>query len=502
MNRWFDRLTGKIPMYKLVVILLVALTVIAIVLSLLGQLTYSPLELLATLAVALVATVASSWLVAKLFRVAFHVESAIITGYLLFFVLIPTLEVSELLIIALAAVIASASKFLLAWRGRHIFNPAALGAFVVTALGLTFSGWWAATSVMLPFVAIAAFLILQRTRRLAMGLVFIVLAAGIEITRFTLNGSDLGEALQIAFFSTAIVFLAGFMLSEPLTLPPRRWQQLTIAVVVAVLFAVPFTLGPVYSSPQLALLVGNLVAFFFGQRRGIALEFLGKTQLTPSTWEFSFQPKRSVRFRAGQFMELTLPHKGADFRGSRRIFSISSAPAPGAPVTFAMTISDPPSSFKKALLELEPGTRIHGTSVGGDFALPADPAVPVLLVAGGIGITPFSSQLADAAANAHDRDAVVVYAVTDSSSIAYADVLASSGARVILVAPTAPTVLPPNFEYAGPARISKELLAASVPDLAERRAFVSGPPALVSDVRGMLRALGSRRVTSDYFSGY
>jgi ferredoxin-NADP reductase len=199
-------------------------------------------------------------------------------------------------------------------------------------------------------------------------------------------------------------------------------------------------------------------------------------------------------------MELTLPHKGADFRGSRRIFSISSAPSADAPVTFAMTISDPPSTFKRALLDLEPGTRIHGTSVGGDFTLPSDPAVPVLLVAGGIGITPFSSQLADAAAAS--RDTVVIYAVSDAAAIAYSDVLAASGARVVLVAPTAPTELPPNWEYAGPARISKELLESSVPDLSERRAFISGPPALVNDVRGMLRSLGSRRVTSDYFTGY
>ena len=35
--------------------------------------------------------------------------------------------------LALAAVLASASKFVLAWRGRHVFNPAAAGAFSSTS---------------------------------------------------------------------------------------------------------------------------------------------------------------------------------------------------------------------------------------------------------------------------------------------------------------------------------------------------------------------------------
>ena len=38
--------------------------------------------------------------------------------------------------------------------------------------------------------------------------------------------------------------------------PPRRWQQLVVATVVALLFTIPFNIGPLYSSPLLALLVG------------------------------------------------------------------------------------------------------------------------------------------------------------------------------------------------------------------------------------------------------
>ena len=63
------------------------------------------------------------------------------------------------------------------------------------------------------------------------------------------------------------------MLTEPLTLPPRRWQQLALAAVVGALF-VPYNLGFVANSPELALLAGNAVAFAVGQRGGVRLAFV------------------------------------------------------------------------------------------------------------------------------------------------------------------------------------------------------------------------------------
>ena len=41
-----------------------------------------------------------------------------------------------------------------------------------------------------------------------------------------------------------------------------------------------------------------------------------------------------------------------------------------------------------------------------------------------------------------------------------------------------------------------------VPDLASRRGFVSGAPAVVSAGRAALRAAGAKRVQTDYFIGY
>lgn len=509
MKRWLDRMTGMVTMYKLILAVLAAISVIALVLSLLGQLSYGPLALLASLAVAIVTTCATSFAAASIARVKPHLESALITALLVFFVMQPKLDVLGLAGIALAGVVAGASKYLLAVRGRHIFNPAAIGSFVPTIIvfttfvGMSFGAWWIGTPYLQPAVFIGAFLILYRTQRLTIGLSFIVLALALAVAVAVSNGQEFGPALTQAALQSPIVFFAGFMLSEPLTLPPRRWQQLLEVVVVAVLFAVPLAfLGPVSNNPLFALLVGNLIGFAFGQRRAIRMTFVGKTQLNPTTWELAFQPARPVRFLPGQYMELTIPHRRADFRGSRRYFSISSAPTAEGPITFAITLPSKTSSFKNALLSLEPGATVNGTSVGGDFALPANVAEPLLLIAGGIGITPFASQLAHATERGETRDVVVVYANSAEGDLPYGSLLARSGARVVLFAPAAPSPLPVGWVYAGPGRVTGEAVASAVPDAAKRRAFISGPPALVHDLRKALRGLGARRVHTDYFSGY
>lgn len=500
MKTWLDRFTGAVPMYKLVLLSLLAITLLAFALSIAGQLSYSFPALLASFAVAGAATGASSWVAARVIRTRFHFESAMITGLLLFLIMSPSLDPIALAGLALAGVVATLSKYLIAVRGRHILNPAAAGAIVVGILNLGFVNWWIGTPFLQPLIVLGAFLVLYRTQRLAMGAVFIALAAALNIAFFLSGGSSLETALSFTFLSSPLIFFAGFMLSEPLTLPPRRWQQLLVAAIVALPFAIPFSAGNA-NKYLLALLIGNLIAFVFGQRRGIRLAYLGKTQLGATTWELDFQPSRPVRFLPGQYMELTIPHRRADFRGSRRYFSISSAPTDDGPITFAITVPAKSSSFKQALLDLQPGAIVHGTGVGGDFALPRDAGQPLLLVAGGIGITPFASQLAHATQRGETRDVVVAYATSSTGPLPYASLLEESGARVVLYGPQ-PETLPAGWEYGGEGRVTGEKLAASIPDLAARRAYVSGPPALVNDLRRALKSQGAARVHTDSFSGY
>ena len=507
MTAWLDALLGRFTMYRLVLYSLGILFVAGMVFTLLGVVSPGGLSgptgalgMLASAAVAFVGTGLSGWLFATIFRVTPHFESTLITAGLLYFILPPSLTPAGLGGIALAGVIASASKYLLAIRGRHVFNPAAVGAFAITLTGLTYAAWWAGNVWMLPFVVVLAFLILFRTRRLPMGGVYVAVGLGAAALQYTLFGLGPVAGLQYAATQSALWFFVAFMLTEPLTMPPRRGQQLVYAALAAVLYFLTFRLGPFYNTPELALLVVNLLAFFAGQRRGLRLEFAGRRQLSSSSWEFDFRPLRPVAFRPGQFLELTLPHAATDSRGSRRVFSIASAP--GEVLRFGIRLPEKSSSFKRALLALEPGTRVSATSVGGDFLLPRDAERPLLLVAGGIGITPFIGHLEQVAASGETRDLTVVYAISSPDDLAYAAQLESAGCRVAVVSPEKPERMPPSWTWIGPDRLTGEALLTAVPDAAKRDVFLSGPPSLVASLKKSLRKAGARRIHTDVFVGY
>ena len=501
-----DHLLGRVTMYRLATLCLLAVAILAVALATIGVLPYEPLAMLASGLVAVGVAFVVGALAARVVGTRPHRESAVITGLILFLLFWPLLEVRSLFAVALAAAVAAVSKYVVAVRGRHVLNPAAAGALTLAllgpVLGLPGPVWWVASPSLLPVVALGALLILRRTRRMTMALVYVTVGVGLVVAR--LVGADVPaeDAVRTALGSYPFVFAAGFMLSEPLTLPPRHWQRLAEAVVVALVASIPFHVGPFVSSPELGLVIGNVLAFACGARRALVLEVVGHRRLTPRTHEVTFQAHPPVRFAPGQYLELTVPHAHPDVRGVRRVFSISSAPDVHGRLTIAFTVPETSSSFKRALLAQPVGTRLRATGVGGDFVLPADPAVPVLLVAGGIGVTPFASQLADLTRSGVERDVVVVQALSRGDQPAYADVLRAAGARVLVLAPERPVGLPEGWHHLGTGPLDATHLTEAVPDASARTAYVSGPPEMVTRTRRTLRRHGVRRVRTDAFSGY
>ncbi len=498
-----DTALGRFTMYRLVLWVLAVLAGYSLLLNVLGWLTFGLPEMIAHLALCLGLTYASNRAIAALFHVRPHSESSLITGLLLYFLFWPTqfsagLQYLDLAGVALACVLASASKYALAWRGRHIFNPAAAGAFITGLTGLNIATWWAATPAMLWLVLPGAVLVLYRVRKLLMGTVFTLVAVSIVAVELLRAGMSLGEALWQPIAQRPVLFFVGFMLTEPLTLPPRRWQQLALAAVVGLLFAIPYNLGFVANSPELALLVGNALAFIAGQRGRVLLRFRGSRPLTPTTTEFSFEPGRPLRFTPGQYIELNLPHGKSDHKGRRRVFSLTSPPG-SAELTIGVGTAGPLSTAKQALLDLEAGDELTATTVGGDFVLPRNPGAPVLLIAAGIGITPYLAQLSGGSAG--DRDVVLLYLARTAGELAYAEELERAGVRTI--ARLSDGSSPPAFmQDAGAARIDGAALKELVPDIAGRDVYVSGSPASVRSLRTAARRAGARRIHVDSFSGY
>ena len=250
LKQFSDKIFASLSMYLGVLLALLSLFGVAFTLSLVGGLAFSPFELLVSFIVFLTVSLGANYLFAYLFSVRAHYLSALITGGILFFLFSPTASISQLLIYALVAGVAMASKYLLAWQGRHLFNPAAIGAVVISFTGLGFASWWGASVPLAVFATLFGLVILYKTQRLVMGAVFLgVYVASLGLVAL-LNGQPIWTTLLATLTAWWPLYFVGFMLSEPLTLAPRRWQYLTEAGVVGLLIALHPTVGSIYLTPE------------------------------------------------------------------------------------------------------------------------------------------------------------------------------------------------------------------------------------------------------------
>lgn len=512
-NRVFA-LLGRVSMYRVVYLALAALAVISLVLSFFDLVGPDPLELVVTLAVLAAVCVGVDAAAQSILRLPWRIESSLITAHILLFVLRPTLDLTALAGIAVAGAAASLSKYVLAWRGRHIFNPAAVGATVLTLLALVWpalgsSAWWVGTPALAAPVILLGLAVLWRTEKIRVVAVFLVVAVAVAVLRtsaqYNLAGLEI-DGLTVfwqVLWSSPFLFLGAFMLSEPLTLPPRRWQQFLVAGIVGVLAGWPIPLGDISLGQERALLIGNLVAFAFAVRTAVRLTLAARATKTPTVQELTFRVQDRLSFVPGQYLELEVPHAHPDARGTRREFSIASAPEdlPLLRVAFKeSSTSKPQSSYKKALALVGEGERLAITGVWGDFVLPKRDAAPILMVAAGIGVTPFISQLRHLRATSEDRDIVLVYVASDASELAYRADLETAGIPVIVFTRDEPADLPSTWLWARGVRLDADGLLRIVPDIAARHAYISGPAGLIADLAPALER--ARSITTDAFSGY
>ena len=500
MKYWIERFTNRVTMEKLILYCLFAVFAFALLLSVFGQLAFSPLALIVSFAVLIFASYGLNLLFGYLFGVGVSYESPVITALILGLIVPPALTPAGLGMLVLIALVAMASKFVLVVRGRHLFNPAAIAVLLVGFTGLQYATWWVATPALLPIVALGAFVIAFKTRHLLMVSLFLLTSGTLIIGSSLLVGAMFGTAFAYALFSWPIVFFGGYMLTEPLTLPPRRWQKILLAVLAGIGVALPFSVAGISSSPELVLVLMNIVAFLWGQRRGIRLELKEVRLVTPTVKEFLFSVPSPVRFLPGQYMEIHLPQKKPDSRGTRRSFSIIGVPGEQT-ISLSVKMPEKPSSFKRALNELAVGTKLKATRVSGDFVLPKDSNKSLLYIAGGIGITPFVSHVRALQKDSDTRDITLLYAVANTEEAAYIDVFLAAGVKVVVVTSDIRSRIE-GVAYINAPYITQEVLSNSVVDARSRRAYVSGPPLMVTAVDPLLKNAGVREIQKDYFIGY
>jgi ferredoxin-NADP reductase len=118
------------------------------------------------------------------------------------------------------------------------------------------------------------------------------------------------------------------------------------------------------------------------------LTFLESYKESEDVYTFLFEKEKDLTWKAGQHGLFTITHK--KIKNPIKPFTLASAPSENV-VRLTMRISENPSEYKKAMLELKQGMKVKMSGPVGGFYLKDHN--PSLLIAGGIGITPFRSIL-------------------------------------------------------------------------------------------------------------
>jgi ferredoxin-NADP reductase len=433
-----DRLNDRITSYRLVLYFLIILVGWAILGSFSHNVAYNWHQILVSAGWLVLVCWFTNKLISKFLDIPANKESDLITALILSLILTPPSTAKDFAITGVVGAAAMASKYIITYRRSHLFNPAAFGAFVASRLLSYDVAWWVGTKFITPIVVIGGILILRKMKRYSMSLVF--LAVYILYLIYGTNVAGNLHNLWLELIATPTLFLAVIMLTEPLTSPTTLYKGLLYSILVGVLYSVT---------------------------------------------------RFGLKFKAGQYMEWTVAHNKTDSRGNRRYLTIASAPnEPG--VMFTIKQPDKASAFKQKLAVLKPGETILAGHLAGSFTLPKDSNKKLAFLAGGIGVTPFRSMVADMLKSNQTRDTVLIYSANSEAEIAFKKYFAEAS-RVGL-----------RTEYLTKGYLDEPKLKKLLPDFKSRRIYLSGPYGFVSAVEAALLRLGTNpsEIMTDYFPGY
>jgi Na+-transporting NADH:ubiquinone oxidoreductase subunit NqrB len=135
----------------------------------------------------------------------------------------------------LAAFAAIASKFLIRYRGKHIFNPTNFGLAV--AMLMTPHAWcspsqWGENGAMIAWIAILGLAVAHHAFRSDISLAFLGSWLVLKASRVVYLGQRL-PVLVHQLSTGSLILFAFFMISDPKTTPDNRTGRVLYAVMVA-----------------------------------------------------------------------------------------------------------------------------------------------------------------------------------------------------------------------------------------------------------------------------
>ncbi len=155
---------------------------------------------------------------------------------------------------------------------------------------------------------------------------------------------------------------------------------------------------------------------------------------------------------------------------------------------------------------MQVGDPMAASQLSGEFTLPKNKKEKIVLVAGGIGVTPYRSMIKYLIDKGETRDVVLLYACSGSGDFAYKELFDEAvlkiGLKIVYIITNIKNA--PEGWSGATGYIDASMLKEHVGDYASRRFYLSGPQKMVTNYYDTLVKMGVSRsnIVTDYFPGF
>lgn len=229
-------------------------------------------------------------------------------------------------------------------------------------------------------------------------------------------------------------------------------------------------------------------------------KLIKKEEIALGSMEFHLEKPEGITYIPGQHATFRIINpKETDQEGDSRTFSFVSIPSDNE-IAFATRIRD--TAFKRNLKNAEPGLQIEISNPRGSMILPNEAKRPLILLAGGIGITPFIGMIKQATETGSAQKIFLFHSNKTKEEAQFFDrlkELAEKNPNFIFI----PTLTEQEWD-GEKGRVSADMIKKYIGELQDKIYYTAGPIAMVNAMTDLLTQNGieSIFIKSEDFGEY
>jgi ferredoxin-NADP reductase/Fe-S-cluster-containing hydrogenase component 2 len=250
--------------------------------------------------------------------------------------------------------------------------------------------------------------------------------------------------------------------------------------------------------PETSLLKGESARYLRNDQATGKIRWLGKLVLadkedvTRNVKTFRFKSTNGAEvpfdYLPGQFLTLHIAPGGVP---TKRSYTIASTPTWRDRIEITVKREEHGLVSRWLHDELEPGDEVEVEAPSGTFHFTGNDAESILLIGGGVGVTPMMSVARYLTETGWPGLVHLILGFRTPGDFIFRDEIAMLEARNPNLRVTVTMSRPDDEPWAGRmGQIDAALLSELVPDLASQRAHICGPPAMMAAVKAALIGLG------------